>query len=780
MKPPSTAHRFARPPRLARWILERALPDDVREDVSGDLTEMFHRRQTSAGRVQAWRWYWRQSAAFSIHFLAERLRERRRDTDMSIGMSWIDLKLAARMLSRSPGLTLVGVLGMAVGIAIAAGAFTIGGELLDTSLPLDEGDRIVAIQQWDVRTNNREPRVLFDYGVWREALRSVQDIGAFRTVGRNLIAPGAQPEAVEVAEMSASGFIVARVTPILGRYLLPEDERSGAPDVAVIGEDVWRRRFGSNPHILGQQLQLGGTAYSIVGVMPPGFAFPVNHSYWIPLRNMPAYEPRTGPSLTVFARLAPGATLDTARVELTAIGQRTTAASPKTHEHLRPRIMPYTHAFTDMDDPDNALALRLTQTMIVMLLVLISVNVAILVYARTATRHGEIAVRSALGANRWRIVVQLFLEALVLAGVAAIVGLGLVSLALAQLDAAMVQLGFGMPFWLTFTLSTQSVISIVALTVLAAAIVGAVPGLKATGRRVQGGLQSLSAGGGSKMQMGRVWTALIIAQVAIAVALMPATMFHAWNSLRLRTGDRGFAALEFVTTQVVMDRPSDAMPTEANERELRLRFGAKQSELERSLEAEASVAGVTFSMTNPGEELATVLEVEGMLPPPDPVDYNIVEGTKQGHFVRFNRVAADFLPLYEVPILMGRGFRADDSSTEAGRIIVNRTLVDRIFAGENPLGRRVRYVGRSREADARHVELGRWYEIVGVVKDFPPNPMPSDGATARVYHAAAPGDVYPAMMAVRVRGAAPSIRGFSCVTFRPPTRQYNGNRASCA
>ncbi len=202
-----------RPPRLARWILERALPDDVRDDVSGDVEEMFHRRVAADGTMRSRLWYWRQVLSFFLHFFAARLRERREQIDMSTGFSWIDLKLALRMLVRYPGLTIVGVVGMAVGMAISAGAFTIVYGLLDPSLALDEGDRIVSLVNMDAATNNRESRMMRDFAVWREELKSVQDLGATRNVARNLIAPGAQPETITAAEMTASGFRIARVQP---------------------------------------------------------------------------------------------------------------------------------------------------------------------------------------------------------------------------------------------------------------------------------------------------------------------------------------------------------------------------------------------------------------------------------------------------------------------------------------------------------------------------------------------------------------------------------------
>jgi predicted permease len=750
----------SKPPRLARWLLARVVPPDVRDEILGDVQEMFDRRTRSRGRPGAALWYWRQMFAFAGHFMTERLRQRRAG-DWGLGMSWIDFRLALRMLLRYPGLTVVSVIGMAVAIAIATGAFTIVYGLLDPSLPLDEGERVVSVTSWDAATNNREPRVMRDFALWRDELALVQELGAVRNVTRNLIAPGSQPEVINVAEMSASGFAVARVRPALGRYVLPEDERAGAPEVAVIGHDVWLRRFAGDPGIIGRQIQLGDTFHTVVGVMPEGFAFPVNHSYWIPWRMDPlAYEPRTGPSIEVFGRLAPGATLETAQAELTAIGQRTAAALPKTHEHLRPRVKPYAFGYSDMDDAENYLALHAIQTAIVLLLILICVNVGILVYARTATRQGEIAVRSALGASRRRIVLQLFIEALVLAGVAASVGVGLIAAGLTQLDAALLQLAGRLPFWMHFRLSVEGMLYVVVLTLLAGGLVGVVPALKATGRGVQSRLQGLSAGSGSRMQMGWLWTLLIVAQVAFSVAILPAAIFHAWNSLRFRTGPTGYAAQELLTARVGLDGPGSVRPADPWARDREAILGSRSAELERRLEADPAVSHVTFSLESPGGELAAALEAEGVPAPRDPVDYNLVEGTRQGHFVRFNRVAIDFFDAVGVPVLLGRGFKAEDiDSLGAGPgrgVIVNRTFAERLYGGANALGRRVRYVGRSREAHAEQVVLGRWHEIVGVVPDFPIHAMLDSSAPAVVYHAASPASLYPATLAVRVPGAAPS------------------------
>ncbi|HVJ28168.1 MAG TPA: ABC transporter permease [Vicinamibacterales bacterium] len=744
----------SRPPRLARWFLERALPGDVREDVSGDVDEMFHRRVATDGPIRSRLWYWGQVLSFFFHFFAARLRDRREQIDMSTGFSWIDVKLALRMLVRYPGLTIIAVVGMAVGMTISAGAFTIVYGMLDPSLALDEGERIVSLVNMDAATNNRESRLMRDYAVWREELKSVQDLGATRNVARNLIAPGAQPETITAAEMTASGFRIARVQPALGRFILPEDERPGAADVVVIGHDVWERRFGSDPAIVGQSVQLGNKHHAIVGVMPKGFAFPTNHSYWIPWHQDPLqYEQRSGPSVNVFGRLAPGASLESAQAELTAIAARIAAANPKTHEHIRSRMKPYTFGYSDMDETENYLMLQAIQTAVVLLLVIVCVNVGILVYARTATRQGEIAVRTALGASRRRVVGQLFIEALVLAALAAVVGIGLTAMGLKQVDAAIRQLAGRLPFWMDFELSIQGAIYVIALTFLAAAIVGIVPALKATGGRVQSRLQGLSAGGGGRMQMGSLWTLLIVAQVAFTVALLPATMYHAWNSLKFRTGNMGVGQ-EFLTAGLSLDGTTVAQPIASKDAAFDALYATRLAELERRLEAESAVSNVTFSMVDPGNELALVLEAQGMPAPADRVDYNIVEGSRQGHLVRFNRIAPDLFSAFDVPILLGRALHAGDIAGNG--VVVNRTLATRLFGGASALGQRIRYVGRSREAFSEYVALDRWYEIVGVVPDFPKLATLEEHAPAVLYHAANVAEMYPAKLAVRVRGTQPS------------------------
>ena len=211
----------------------------------------------------------------------EQMKERQRDArGFRFLTGWrIDLALAIRMTMRHKALSAIAVFGITVAIAISATMFTMLSEELDPSdLPLPDGQQIVALTQWDSAKNVAPPLGAADVVAWREALSTVRQLGAFRTVTRNLIVPSAAPQPVAVAEMSAVGFEVAGILPAMGRVIRPEDEQPGAAPVLVIGHAEWRSRFGANPGVLDMTVQLGATHYTIVGVMPEGFAFPVNHA----------------------------------------------------------------------------------------------------------------------------------------------------------------------------------------------------------------------------------------------------------------------------------------------------------------------------------------------------------------------------------------------------------------------------------------------------------------------------------------------------------------------
>jgi hypothetical protein len=229
-------------------------------------------------------------------------------------VSWLDLTLGVRIWLKHPALSLVSVIGMALATAIGAAYFAGFATMLDPSLPFDEGDRIVSIENVDVRRGSDEDRILHDFLTWRDELRSVDDLAAMRIEDRNLIGEAQRTRLVRVAKITASGFRVTRVAPLLGRLLVDADERPDAPPVLLIAEEVWQNLFDRDAGILGRSVQLGRTKHTIVGVMPAGFRFPLDNQFWVPFQTDPGgYAPRSGPSIHVFGRLADGLSIEAAR-----------------------------------------------------------------------------------------------------------------------------------------------------------------------------------------------------------------------------------------------------------------------------------------------------------------------------------------------------------------------------------------------------------------------------------------------------------------------------------
>ena len=199
-----------------------------------------------------------------------------------------DYKLGLRMLRKYPGLTLAGGLALAIAIGIGAGWYDLMGKIMAPAIPLPDGDRLVLIETQNTLTNQPEPRVARDFLEWRRELRTIEDLGAYRTDTRNLVGNGA-PEPIQIAALTAAAFGTARVPPLLGRTLRDSDEMPGAPAVVVLGYDVWQRALGGRAEVVGSIVKLGNTPATVIGVMPKGFAYPVNHDAWTPLPLAASY-----------------------------------------------------------------------------------------------------------------------------------------------------------------------------------------------------------------------------------------------------------------------------------------------------------------------------------------------------------------------------------------------------------------------------------------------------------------------------------------------------------
>lgn len=617
-----------------------------------------------------------------------------------IHFSWLDFKVGLRMLARYPGLTVIGTVAIAVAIAIGSLYFEAINKWQNPKLPIRDADRVVSVRNWDAGVLQEERRSLHEFAIWRQQAKTLTHLGAAVMFVRNLQTEDQRVEPAEGAEISASAFALMGTPAAIGRTLNAQDERSSEPLVAVIGHTLWTTRFANDPNVVGRTVKIGTQSATIVGVMPEGFGFPVNQRLWIPLRvDGSLLAPRTGPPALVFGRLAPGVAMEAAQTELTVIASRVAASHPAgTYQNLSPRLTPYGKPLTT---GGQALLMRnilyLVNAIFLLLLAIMCTNVATLVFARTATRSREIAVRNALGASRGRIVSQLFIEALVLTAGAAVVGLIL----------ARVSLGFGLgmlmgseslPFWIDDSLSMRTVVYAALLAVIGATIVGVLPALRVTRANVQDSLRSHTAG--ARLKFGGFWTTVIVLQVAITVAFLPLAIGGVYQSNRFRQRAEGIGAERFLTASVGMDREDHVVDSAAFANRARLRL----SELEQRLKEQPGVEQVAFVDRLPVEDQFKYgIEVDTMAGAPR-------DGLRISTLVN---ISDGFFGAFGTSIITGRDFTPVDFET--GRVmIVNASFVRHVLGGRNAIGQRVRIAG----GEISSLASDTWYDIVGVVRDF--------------------------------------------------------------
>jgi putative ABC transport system permease protein len=644
-----------------------------------------------------------------------------------------DYKLGVRMLLKYPGLTIAGGLALAIAIGIGAGWYGLAGKMMWPTIPLPDGDRIVIIETHNALTNRPEPRVTRDFLEWRSEVRSIDGLGAYRAELRNLIVAKTPPVLIRTVALTAAAFRTARVTPLIGRGLLDADEQPGAPEVVVLGYDVWQRTFEGRNDVVGSTVKLGSTPVTVVGVMPKGFGYPVSYHAWTPLQLRASYYALEGDPIGIIGRLKPGITLEQANAELRVLGERAAAALPATHADLRPLVG---RLGVGTENVPDIVALALMYLPALLVLLLACTTVGTLFYARTAIREGEMAIRSALGANRTQIMSQLFVEALVLASIAAAAGLIAADRTLRWGIETVAEGKGGVPFWMTPGLDITTMLYAGGLAVAGAAMLSLLPALRVTRTRLQSHLMNLGAGG-STLRFGRVWTTAMIAQVALTAIAIPVGIEGASQAIRRVRIHAQFPSHEYFTARLELDRPAGEEMTSAFE-ERRARTYARLAE---QIAKEREVVAVTFADRQPG----------GSLPITRTASVEIPSGASRAFHTGFaiSSVGPGFFEAYGRPIVAGRGFHGGDFSSVARTVIVNEAFVRDIAQHgiASPLGARLRYPSEAGPAAADPT-----FEIAGVVRDLGLDPGEQGDEPAYVYHAASAATVSPLVMTVRLRG----------------------------
>ena len=319
------------------------------------------------------------------------------------------------MVVRQPGLTAAAVLALALGVGLTTLLFSIGYGIFLRGLPLPEGRRIMAVTLTNTATGRQKLAVgIHDFADWRAAQRSFDDLAAFDYASLNVVVRDGQPERLRGALLTANGMELLHARPLMGRTFVPNDGAPDAAPVLVLGYGVWTTLFGGDPHVIGRTVRADGEPATIVGVMPAGFGFPQSQEAWMVLRADPLQVPRgLGPTVMVYGRLRPGVAAAGAQADLGTIAGRLAREHPDTNRNLVPVVQPYTQAMSS--NAEGVLFMLLTLALGFGVLLVACANVANLMFARAAARTREVAIRTALGAGRRRLVAQLLAETAVLA-----------------------------------------------------------------------------------------------------------------------------------------------------------------------------------------------------------------------------------------------------------------------------------------------------------------------------------------------------------------------------
>lgn len=601
-----------------------------------------------------------------------------------------DIRHGLRLLRRSPGFALTAVVVLALGTGATVGIFSVVDTLLLRALPYTDADRAVMI--WQGQADN--PDVRDDVAPancvdWREHLRSFEVVAcaepwAFDFTG------GPEPEVLNAASVSDGFFRAFGVEPLFGRVFLPEEFLRGRNRVIVVTYGLWQQKLGGDPNVIGKTVNLEGTGYMVVGVLPPTFRPRIlqgsgDRGIYVPQVVQEWHTTARGSNYwNAVARLKPGVSLEQAQAELEALSRRLAEQFPRTNATVVARAQPLRDHLAGNMRP----ALRLLFMAVGLLLLIAAANVANLLLARAAERSRELAVRSAIGAGRARLVRQLLAESLLLAALGSGAGLVVAWWTVRTI----VALGpASIPSLATVTVDARIIAFAIALTAVVAVVVGIFPAWQSSGGRLLDAIRG-AAPSGVTMRRHSLRTTIVIAEVALALLLMTGAGLLLRSFRLLLQTDPGFDPDRVVALQVfAWDRNTTPEKRAAFFQQILDRMRARPHVLDVG-----AVVAMPFIEANINME--TNIVVAGQPEAPDQGVSAFIDVATPGYFAAMR-----------ITRRQGRLFEDFDTARSKPVAIVGEALARRIWPGGNPLGQRIKYrmEGRMRPA-----------EIVGVVADI--------------------------------------------------------------
>jgi predicted permease len=608
-----------------------------------------------------------------------------------------DVRLALRGLIRRPGPALIAVLALGLGIGLTSGMFSIVNGVILEGLPVENAHELMAINR--VNPSQGPSRLytrIHDFTDLRERQTSFEDLAAYQVTAFNLSSDDGPPEFVNGANVTPNTLELLRITPAMGRSFSPDDGIVGATPVAIIAHRFWQDRFGGVPGVLGSTVRLDGRPTEIIGVMPEGFEFPFNQQLWTPLPPADLTQPRgAGPSILAFGRLADGVSMEQGQADLGRIMGQLAAEYPDTNQGMTVVIGPYVQEIIGYQVPP----LLYTMLAAVGLVLLIAcANVANLLLARATMRSKEVALKTALGASRARVVVQLLIDSCVIAALGGVLGLGIAQIAIEGFNRTLTSLPQGVPFWFSIDLDTTVLLFVLALVVGAGLLSGFIPALRASRANVNEILKD-DARGASSLRIGRLSRGLVVVEVALSVALLASAGLMIKSVTNLSNVDFPFEG-ENVFVAALSLPPSDYPD---DERRLQL-----LDRLRERLDAEPDM--VSSSITT---EMPAVGFGNGRFE----IENETYLGDRDYPSARVGSIDHAYFETVSSRMVEGRAFEPSDDARSMPVAIVNAKFAQTYFGSESALGRRLK-LRRVAQAGVEIRERDDWYTIVGVAPDF--------------------------------------------------------------
>ena len=599
-----------------------------------------------------------------------------------------DVRYALRNLIKRPGFTAIAILTLAIGIGANTTIFSLVHALLLKPLSFPALDRVVAI--WDkvpARGVEHNEVALANYLDWRDQNQSFEKLALYRWWSTNLT--GVEPpERIQGFLVTGNFFDVIGTRPIMGRGFYEHENQPGNDAVAVITHSLWQRRFGGDPNILNKTIQLNSITRTIVGVMPERFNFPKGSEVYAPLAITPELaRNRRSHSFYVIGRLRPGVSLQTAQAEIDTITTRLEKQYPETNTGLGANVYPIVKDTVRQYDT----AIWISMAAVAFVLLIACANVANLMLARASGRQKEMALRSALGASRWRIIRQLLTESVIVSLIGGTLGVLFAVWGIDALRAANPgEAARFAPGWHNLGINLPVLGFTCALSLASGILFGLAPAWKVSKPNLNNALKD--GGRQSASSSSRLRGSLVVVEMALSLVLLIGAGLMVRSFLALLKTDQGFNHESLLTMNLILpvakygDDPQRA---------------AFYSDLVSRVKALPGVqsTGVVNYLPLGGANSSDYFLVEGV---PEPA-------TGQEYGGRYRVCTPDYFQTMGITLLQGRAFTEQDKAGAPPVVIVNETLARRHWPNEEPLGKRIRFYGP--------LDRAPWMQVVGVIRD---------------------------------------------------------------